>query len=100
MTRCPASTLGVSPKVVDDVAGNDQSKVAAFAIVRFDLFLGPDAPLGEMVAVKEVLPSLEEAEAEVARLNAIVDPSRVIYYVQPTRYYPHGRGLADGPGGL
>ena len=70
-------------------------KVAVYAVLRFDLFLGENVPLPEIVTVKEIVPSPEEAEAEVRRLNASVDPARVVYAWQPTRYFPSGRRVAD-----
>jgi hypothetical protein len=47
--------------------------------------------------VKEVLPTLEEAEAEVQRLSALrTEPDNIRYVVRATRYYPAGRpGVKD-----
>lgn len=67
-------------------------KVAVYAVVRLDKYFGD---VEEQVAVQAVLPTIDEAEAEVRRLNAMRDPSRVVYFVRATRYYPEGRG-ADG----
>jgi hypothetical protein len=69
-------------------------KLEVYAVVRIDVFLGPDARLEEMVTVKEVLPTVAEAESEVGRLNALVEQRDVRYVVQPTRYYPSGRNRA------
>ncbi len=70
---------------------NDFPKEAAYAVIRLDLFLESQAPVSEVVTVKEILPTSREADEEVARLNASVDPRQVLYVVQPTRYYPNGR---------
>lgn len=42
------------------------------------------------VTVKEILPSREEAEREVARLNALDAESGSTYFWQYTRYFPEG----------
>lgn len=46
-------------------------RVAVYAIVRLNDYLGPDVSLQARITVKEIVPSLEEAEREVARLNAV-----------------------------
>ena len=49
----------------------------AYAVLRFDDFqLGDAGDWSEHVTAKEVWWTLEEAEAEVARLNAIADEYR------------------------
>jgi hypothetical protein len=57
-----------------------------YAVVRFD----PEAPEPQLaVTVKKILRSLELAEAEVTRLNALAGaPAR--YFWQATRLYPPG----------
>lgn len=67
--------------------------MAAYAVVRLDHYLGPETLLQDRVTVKEVLPSLEEAEREVARLNALAGDRDRIYFWQYTRYFPAGKGV-------
>jgi hypothetical protein len=71
-----------------------------FALLRWDGFHGPDAPPEVAVTVKEVVRSLETAEAEVARLNAQAADG-VRYWWQPTRLFPAGwsAGGADAEPG-
>jgi hypothetical protein len=64
-----------------------QSSVPLYAVIRFDT--GMDS-VGNGVTVKEVLPTLDEAKDEVARLNAAAPPGTT-YFWQTTRYYPDGR---------
>jgi hypothetical protein len=42
-----------------------------YAVVRIDDYDIPDVPKDELITVKEVWSSQEQADAEVARLNAI-----------------------------
>jgi hypothetical protein len=79
------------------MADDPGSMLLVYAVVRLDLFLEETAPTSEVVTVKEVLPII--AEAEVTRLNANVDPNRVLYLVQPTRYYPNGRPVSRADNG-
>jgi hypothetical protein len=45
----------------------------------------------------EILPTKEEADSEVARLNELVHKrDDTCYFVQPGRYYPDGRGVETG----
>jgi hypothetical protein len=46
-----------------------EGRVQVYAVVRLDLLLSM-ADLEEQVTVKQVLPTIEQAEAEVQRLNA------------------------------
>jgi hypothetical protein len=70
-------------------------KVEVFAVVRWEGY-GPTPELS--FHVKEVVPTQQEAEAEVARLNASVDEADVRYFWNTTRFYPDGRGLPYGTG--
>jgi hypothetical protein len=64
-----------------------RGKVHLYAVVRHD----PQSPSPQAAfAVKEVLPTLEEAEAEVQRLNGAARGGTV-YFWQTTRFYPAGR---------
>lgn len=60
-----------------------------YAVVRLDR----DSEIAELaVTVKEVLPTLEQAEREVERLNGLRDDEVATYFLQATRYFPEGRG--------
>jgi hypothetical protein len=78
------------------VCAIDDGRQEVFAVVRLDLFLQEDAPVSELVTVKEILPTNDEAADEASRLNSEVDSQRVIYVVQPTRYYSEGRRVTQG----
>jgi len=66
-----------------------RARVPVYAIVRVDRF---KRSIQDQVAVQAVLPSIEEARAEVDRLNALRDEESVIYFLRATRFYPDGRG--------
>ncbi len=72
-------------------AGNTQSrgKTQVYAVVRYE----PSArtPQGA-VTVKEILPTIEEAEVEVARLQQLARGD-AIYFWQTTRLYAGGRHI-------
>jgi hypothetical protein len=68
-------------------------KVSVYAIVRIDKYF---SDVQHWVAVQAVLPTLEEAKAEVERLNATRDPERVVYVWRATRFYPEGRKSSSG----
>lgn len=70
-----------------------RGKVHLFAVVRYD----PEAVEPQWAfTVKEVLPTLEEASAEVERLNASTRGG-VVYFWQTTRFYPKGRRVQSNP---
>jgi hypothetical protein len=71
-----------------------RENVAVHAVVRFDRYLMDVADrLSHVVTVVAVLPTRDEAESEVARLDAIrEDDDRSLYFWTPTRFYPDGRG--------
>jgi hypothetical protein len=62
-----------------------------YAIIRWDGFQGPAARPEALVTVKGIVSSLELAEAEVARLNALNEAKGVRYWSQPTRLFPSGK---------
>jgi hypothetical protein len=72
----------------DEASSMTSEKIPVYAVVRLDKYFHQ---VEEQIAVQAVLPTIEEAEAEVARLNSLRDPSRVIYFLRATRYYPRGR---------
>lgn len=75
--------------------------VPVYAIVRVDLSTpvtneGQQSTAGSVsfdFQVKEVVPSLAEAEREVARLNALNTEKGATYLWQYTRYFPDGRAV-------
>jgi hypothetical protein len=65
--------------------------VQVYAVVRIDEYSsGTDA-----ITVKEILPTMEQAEREVERLNRLNSDKGSHYFWQATRYFPQGVGL-DG----
>jgi hypothetical protein len=66
----------------------DPAKVSVYAVVRLELDVtDPDLA----VAVTEVVPTLEEARAEVERLNLLNRDKNCRYMFRATRYFPGGR---------
>jgi hypothetical protein len=66
-------------------------KIPVYAIVRLEL----DAAAPDLaVAIKEVVPTLQDAEDEVQRLNLLNSEKNCRYFWRATRYFP------DGPAGL
>jgi hypothetical protein len=61
---------------------------AAYAIIRLDTYLQGVAADADRVTVKRVMWDKNEAEAEAARLNALVGDDGQEYYVQYTRVDP------------
>jgi hypothetical protein len=57
----------------------------AYAVIRFDAFLGEDVAIPQRITVKEVLTSQEAAEQEVARLNELNADKGCVYFWQMTR---------------
>jgi hypothetical protein len=74
----------------------------AYAVVRLDLYHEPltvDAIRAEpdiFVTVREVVPTLEEAKQEAARLNDLNAEKGAFYFWQGTRFFPDGRGVQRG----
>ena len=69
-----------------------------YAVVRFDVpdRRGFDRMVeypDQYVTVKELLPTQEEADREVKRLNALNEGKNCIYWSEITRFYPTGRAL-------
>jgi len=72
------------------MSGEYARKIPVYAIVRLDLdVVAPDLA----VAIKEVVPTLQDAEAEVQRLNLLNSDKHCRYFWRATRYFP------DGPAG-
>ncbi len=61
-----------------------------YVVLRDDGFLAGTGP-ERKVTVKEILPTLAEAKAEVKRLNALQAPGdNIRYWWQTTRWLPRG----------
>jgi len=57
----------------------------AYAIIRVDDHIGPDRPVEHRITVRKVMATIEEAEAEVGRLNGLRAGRRGRYAWQLTR---------------
>jgi len=62
-----------------------KAKTHVYAIVRIDEFYDQSTPIENKITVKEVVRSLQEAEAEVARLNTLNESRGAKYFWQTTR---------------
>jgi len=62
-----------------------KQKKEVYAIIRVDDFHDLTVPLEDKITVKEIVPSLEVAYAEVARLNALNNSKGSRYFWQATR---------------
>ncbi|MBJ7610344.1 MAG: hypothetical protein JF887_13070 [Candidatus Dormibacteraeota bacterium] len=77
-----------------------QEQIQVYAVVRHDRFQQSADPQ-VAISVKEVLPTLEAAEAEVSRLRALQESKDVDYFWQATRWFPSGRARRrSGAAGL
>ena len=81
----------------------EPTRVPVYAVVRFDRSEADGTP---RVMVRAVLAGIEEAEAEVAELNAAVPPGHdIVYILSATDFFPGGRarpvetrtGMPGGP---
>jgi hypothetical protein len=77
-----------------------EGAVPVYAVMRADFTLPAtgvdqeralDGPLGFRVVIKEVLPTIAEAIAEVKRLNDLNGDQHCVYFWQGTRWFPDGR---------
>jgi len=71
-----------------------KEKATVFVVLRIDDFQvnvhGPES-LKDAVSAVQVLPTLDEAMAEVERLNEVNAGKKARYFWLASRYYPHGR---------
>jgi len=73
-----------------DSAGNKMSeKINLYVVIRVDEFESVSGD--DLITVKEILPTLEEAIAEVERLNKLQEGKRCHYFWRLGRYFPQGR---------
>jgi hypothetical protein len=68
-----------------------------FRVEHYDEIRQVPASIETMVAIKEVLDSVEEAHAEVRRLNDLNRSKGCHYYCQVAKYYPGGRQVEPPP---
>jgi len=62
------------------------------SVRRYDFYL---ADIADAISVVAVVPTREEAEAEVERLTTVNADKRCRYFWTPTRYDPEGRGVSQ-----
>ena len=67
-----------------------------YAIIRWDGFQGRSARPESLVTVKEIVHTVELAEAEVARLNALHEGKDIHYWWQVTRLFMPGQSAGSG----
>ncbi len=68
-----------------------RAKIQVYAVVRIDEY----SSIRDSITVKEILPTMEQAEQEVERLNRLKRDKGSFYFWQATRYFPEGRGLNE-----
>lgn len=66
-----------------------RDKLEVYAVIRIDEFDSVE----DSVAVTAILPTLEEAISEVARLNELNKDKGAYYFWRTTRYFPNGKGI-------
>jgi hypothetical protein len=72
-----------------------------YAVIRIDFLVElTEGAIREepdlFVTVKEVVPTQDEAQREVQRLNELNAEKSCIYFSQSTRVFPDGRGVQRG----
>lgn len=70
-------------------------KFVVYAIIRLDDMHSDDATLLDSVSVTSILPTQEDAETEIRRLNELNHDVGSRYHWIKTRYYPNGRKPND-----
>lgn len=66
-----------------------REKLEVYAVVRIE----QRDSLEDGIAVKAILPTMEEAVSEVARLNELNKDKDSYYFWRTTRYFPNGKGI-------
>lgn len=67
------------------------TKVQVYAVIRIDEY----SSIRDSITVKEILPTMEQAEREVERLNRLNRDKSSYYFWQATRYFPEGMELNE-----
>jgi hypothetical protein len=75
----------------DGTIGVVNRYVHVFAVMRHDLYVST-SDIRNAVTIVAVVPTAEEARAEVDRLSDVNAGKRCEYFWQSARYYPEGRG--------
>jgi hypothetical protein len=70
-------------------------KQSVYAIVRLDDIKVDSINLIDAVSVTSILPTQDDAEREVLRLNELNKETGSRYHWFQTRYYPGGKNLID-----
>jgi hypothetical protein len=68
--------------------------VHVFAMMRHDIYRSTSG-IGNAVTIVALVPTSEEAQAEVDRLSQVNTDKRSEYFWQSARYYPEGWGAAS-----
>jgi hypothetical protein len=63
----------------------NKAKTHVYAIIRVDEFYDQATPIENKITVKAVVRSIEDAKAEVARLNTLNESKGAKYFWQTTR---------------
>lgn len=71
----------------------NRNYVIVWAVVRYDAYMTED---DLKVTIKAILPTREEAEAEVVRLRQLNTAAESHYVYCSTKYYPDGRNVEIG----
>jgi hypothetical protein len=66
-----------------------REKLEVYAVVRID----QRDSLEDAISVTAILPTMEEAVSEVARLNELNKDKGAYYFWRTTRYFPNGKGI-------
>lgn len=66
-----------------------REKLEVYAVVRIDQL----DTVEDAIAITAILPTMEEAVSEVARLNELNKDKGSYYFWRTTRYFPNGRGI-------
>ena len=74
------------------MSGGQAGKIQVYAVIRIEAELTDPE---QAVSVTEILPTIEQAEAEVARLNRVNAAKGCRYVWQATRYFTGGREVSD-----
>jgi hypothetical protein len=79
-----------SGRARDGTIGRVNPYVHVYAVLRHDLYL-PTEEIRNQVTIVAVVPTAEEARAEVERLSQVNAEKRSEYFWLSARYYPEGR---------
>ena len=83
------------PGSIDSIsAGNKVSeKISLYVVIRVDEYESVSGD--ELIRIKEILPTLEQAVEEVERLNKLQEGKRCHYFWRRGRYFPQGRAKEE-----